>query len=404
MNFKYKVRDKYGKLVAGIMTGDTKDSVAKHLSDMGYVPISIEELKEAKIRVTKSLDFFKKIKISDINLFTRQLLTLQRAGVSLLMSLNTLEKQTRDRVLKDVLKSIAIDVEGGLSLSEAMARHPKIFNEFYVNMIKAGEISGTLEEILARLAEFGEKEEGITCKIKAATRYPLMTLGALSIAFLVVVTFVIPKFAVIFSQFKTALPLPTRILLALNFAIQHYWYIIIGVAIALAVVFLKYINTTGGRLRWDWFKLRVPVFGNIVTMLSMSRFALNMSILMRSGIPILQALDLTSRTVGNSVISRAIDNMAVGVREGKGLSEPMRISGVFSPIVVQMVAVGEDTGKADELLMNVSQYYDEQADYTITNLTTLIEPFLIVFLGVMVLTMALAIFLPMWNLIGLFKH
>lgn len=404
MNYKYRARDKYGKSVTGVISGEDKGSIAKHLSAMGYVPISIEEARESGFGIAKMFGDFKRITLEELNIFTRQILTLQKAGIPLLSSLDVLEKQTKNKYFKDVIKEMRAHIESGGALSDAMAKYPKIFSELYVNMVKSGEASGLLDEILARLAEFGEKDIDTRSKIKAATRYPLITLVALFVAFIIVVTFVIPRFSSIFSQFKTALPLPTRILLGLSFIMQSYWYIILIAAGLLAFLSFKYINTKNGRLRWDSLKLKLPIFGPLVYMFTMSRFSLVMSILIRSGLPILQVLDMVSRAVGNAAISRVVDNIVISVREGKGISEPMEISGIFPPIVVQMVAVGEDTGKVDELLMKVSEYYDQQSDYSIKNLTTMIEPVFVLILGGMVLMMALAIFLPMWNLITIFRR
>lgn len=406
MNYRYKVRDKHGKAISGTMTAEDKNGVAKHLSAMGYVPISIEEAKDtiASGNIGKFLEIFKPVTLEDTNLFTRQLLTLQKAGIPLLASLTTLEKQTKNAAFKVVLKEVAAYVEGGMSLSDALAKYPKIFTSLYVNMVKAGEASGQLDEILGRLADFGERDLDTRQRITAATRYPLITLGALVTAFLIVVNFVIPKFAAVFAQFKTDLPLPTRVLLGLSYAMRTYWYLcIIGVGLVV-YAFIRYINTPQGRLRLDAFALNAPAFGKLVSMFTMSRFSRTMSILMKSGLPILQVLDLTSRTVGNAVVSRTIDTIAVSVREGKGIAEPMRVSGIFPPIVINMVAIGEETGKVDELLMRVSEYYDQQSDYMVKNMTTLIEPLFVFILGIMVLVMALAIFLPMWNLITLFRH
>ncbi len=403
-NFRYKARDKFGKLSSGVIGGSDKAAVASHLAAMGYVPVSIEEAGEFALGMPKIFDAFNKITLVDINVFTRQLLTLQKAGIPLLSSLDIIEKQTKNKRLKDMTREIIAEVEHGSSLSAALAKYPKDFNELYVNMIKAGEVSGQLDEVLGRLVEFGEKEVDTRSRIKAAIRYPLITLGALVVAFLIVTTFVIPRFASIFAQFKTALPLPTRILLGLSFVMKHYWYIIVIIFATSVFFFLKYINTKSGRLRWDTFKLRLPVFGSLVSMFAMSHFTRATAILMKSGFPILQVLDMSSRTSGNAVIARAVDNIATSVREGKGISEPMKLSGVFPPIVVNMVSIGEDTGKVDELLMSVSEYYDQQSDYLVKNLTTMLEPIFVLLLGIMVLTMALAIFLPMWNLITVFRR
>jgi len=403
MNYRYKARDKYGKFVSGIIAGEDRDAVAKHLHGMGYVPVGIEETKQLDIGLTKRFDIFNRITAAEVNLFTRQLLTLQRAGVPLLTGLDVMVKQTSNRRFKEVIGSAASEVETGISFSDALAKHKDVFGELYVNMVKAGEASGLLDDMLSRLAELGERDIETEQKIKAATRYPLITLGALFCAFLIVVTFVIPRFAAVFSQFGTNLPLPTRMLLALSYIMQHYWLIFI-LAIGSAVyAFFRYIHSQKGRMRWDGLKLHVPVFGPLVTMLVMSRFSRTMALLIKSGLPILQVLEMTARTVNNAVVGRAIENVATSVKEGKGISEPLKVSGLFPPIVTQMVAIGEETGKIDDLLLRVSEYYDQQSDYVIRNLTIAIEPVFVLILGSMVLTMALSIFLPMWNLITLFK-
>lgn len=403
-NFRYRARDKFGKSVSGVMSGADRNVVASHLGGMGYVPVSIEESNELGGGLPKIVEIFSGVTLADINVFTRQLLTLQKAGVPLLAGLSIIEKQTKNKLFKDKIKEILADIEHGLSLSDAISKHPRLFDEFYINMIKAGEASGLMEDILARLLEFGEKEADTKSKIKAAVRYPVITLMALAGAFVTVVTFVIPKFSAVFAQFKTTLPLPTRILLGLSFTMRHYWYIIVTILAVLVFLFVRYINTKKGRLRWDSFKLKVPIFGPLVSMFAMARFTRTMSILLKSGLPILQVLDMAARTSDNAVISMAVDNIAASVKEGKGISEPMRLSGVFPLMVVSMVAIGEDTGKVDELLMSVSEYYDQQSDYLVQNLTTMLEPAFVLVLGAMVLLMALAIFLPMWNLITVFQH
>jgi type II secretory pathway component PulF len=254
------------------------------------------------------------------------------------------------------------------------------------------------------LAALGEHEERIRMRIKAATRYPLIVVAAIVIGFLVLTAFVVPRFAQIYAQFTTALPLPTRILLWLHGAITKFWWLSILAIGAAVFIFNKFINTKAGRFWWDSLKLKAPVFGPLILKLSMSRFSRITATLLESGVPILRILDLAAGGAGNAIISRTIDNIKVSVTEGKGLAEPMKVSGMFPATVVQMVSVGEATGKLSELLINVSDYYDSQVDYTISNLASLIEPILIVVLGSVVLFMALAIFLPMWNLMSLFKR
>ena len=403
-NFQYKARDRSGKLVKGAIVGDSRIDAARTLEGTGYIPISIEEVRrEESIRILPGL-FKKRVKLDDKIAFTRQLLTLEKAGLPIIMSLNTIEKQIRNNRLKDVVKEIASTVEKGSSLSSALEKYPDVFDELYVNMVRAGEASGLLDEILERLATLGEKELENRNKIKTATRYPMIAAIAMCLAFVTVVTFVIPKFAGVYSQYKADLPLPTKIMLGISVAFSKYWYLLLLFLGACIAGFRLWLRTKNGRYIWDMVKLKVPVFGQLVILLAMSRFTRITAILIRSGLPILQVLEMVSRTVGNAVLSRTISNISDSVREGRGLTEPIRLSGIFPPMVIQMVAVGEETGKIDELLLKVSDYYDEQSDYMIKNMTTMIEPIFVVGLGGMILLMALAIFLPMWNMISLFKQ
>lgn len=400
-NFRYKARDKFGKAVGGELSGENKNAVASHLSATGYIPISIEEITPGE---RTFFTLFKNVKLEELNSFTRQLATMQKAGVPLLLSLNSIEKQVTNKYFKDIIKEMGAHIESGMSLSETFSKYPAVFNDLYISMVRVGEAGGLLDEVLERLADFGDRELDTQNRIKVATRYPILTLIALAGAFTILVTFVIPKFANLFAQFKTDLPVPTKILLAVSYAIQHYWLLcIIGLAI-LIFVFTKYIHTPKGRFRWDSFKLKFPILDKLFLTIAMSRFSRTTSVLVRTGVPILQVLELVSRTVGNAVIAAELDAVATSVREGKGLSAPMSQSGIFSPMVLQMVAIGEETGKIDELLMKIADYYDQQSDFMIKNLTTLIEPIFIVALGVMVLIMALGIFLPMWNLASIFRH
>jgi len=304
---------------------------------------------------------------------------------------------------RDALSQITRDIEAGSNLANALFKHPKIFNSLYVNMIKSAEVSGRLDEALERLATLGEHEEKVRLRIKAASRYPLMVVFAIIIGFLILTTFVMPRFAKVFGQYNTQLPLPTLILLGVNYVIRNFWWLIIFLAAGVVLAFNKFINTYKGRLLWDGLKLKVPVFGPLILKLTMSRFTRVTGTLLKSGVPVLQILELTAASVGNVVVANTINNIRKSVGEGRGILEPMKVSGMFPPVVIEMVAVGEETGKLDELLLHVSDYYDSQIDYTVSNLVSLIEPFLIFVLGLATLLMALGIFLPMWNLMNLFK-
>jgi len=401
-NYQYKGRDKFSKPVGGMMAAEDENGVAVKLNQLGFTPISITEIKESG-QVVKFSSSSIRVKFADLNMFTRQLATLQKAGLPILLSLAALRQQTQNKIFKEVIAQVIRDIEAGLSLSMALEKFPLIFNSLYLNLIASGEASGRLDAVLERLANLSQHDETIRLRIKSATRYPIIVVVAMFIGFIVLTTLVIPRYAKIYEQYTTALPLPTQILLGINYAVTKLWWFLIIVGAAAHFLFKKYINTKLGRMVWDNLKLKVPIFGPLLLKLSISRFTRITGTLMRSGIPILKILDISSGSTGNLVVSKAIINIRDNVAEGKGISEPMKISGLFPPIVTQMVAVGEETGKLDELLIHVSDYYDEQVDYTISNLTSLIEPILIFVLGLGVLFMALGIFLPMWNLMSIFK-
>ena len=400
-NFKYKARDKFAKLVSGVIASETGDQAAKKLQEMGYTPISIQEARG--VRPEEILKKFKRVKLEEVNTFTRQLYSLQKAGLALLDSLEVISQQTKNVYFSLIIQQVARDVRGGANLSESLGRHPRVFDDIYVNMIKSAETGGAMVEILGRLTELIEQEIDTRQRISAATRYPMIAFFTLVLGFLIVVTFVIPRFASLYSQFNAALPLPTRILIGLNLVIRRFWYLFILGLGGAVFGFVSFIRSEKGKAIWDNFKLKIPVFGQLVYMLVMSRFARITSILMKSGVPILDVLGLVRNISDNVIIGRAIENIRKSVNQGKGMSEPMKVSGLFPPIVVQMVAVGERTGRMDELLLSVAEYYDRESGYMIKNLTTYIEPILIFILGVMVLVMALGIFMPMWNLINVFK-
>ncbi|MBI5873100.1 MAG: type II secretion system F family protein [Candidatus Omnitrophica bacterium] len=401
-SYQYRARDKFGALISGVMGGESQKAVAEKLAQMGYVPTRIIESID-RPDLNRFLEAFRRVSFIDLNMFMRQLATLQKAGLPILVSLNSLKVQLANKVFKDIVEQVARDVEGGSSLSGALAKHPYVFNALYVNMIQSGEASGKLDEALERLTVFGEREEKFRMQIKTATRYPIIVVIAIVVGFIVLTTLVVPRFARIFNEFSAELPLPTRFLLGVNFAVTKFWWITILILGVVIFAFNKVINTSSGRLWWDSFKLKVPVFGPLTLKLSLSRFARITGTLMHSGVPLLKVLDLASEGTGNAIISRTIGHIKASVNEGKGMVEPMKASGMFPLSAIQMVSVGEDTGKLDEMLLHISDYYDSQVDYTTNNLAALIEPILILFLGGVVLLMAMGIFLPMWNMMSLFR-
>ena len=394
--FNYKARDRAGRPITGDMEAESTRRVSEFLAKQGYIPISVSQVNES----TDILgNFFKpKIKLADRTIFTRQLHTMVKAGLPLVSSLISLREQVQSPYFKKVLAEIVKELEGGAPFSDTLSHHPDVFDSLYVNMIRSGESSGKLDEILLNLAEMGDFDLKTKDSVKGATRYPLITVATLIVAFLVIVTFVIPKFASLYGQQGSSLPLPTKILLWINNTIRYQWGKALVVLGAIYYLFRWYIRTPGGRYLWDRLKLKVPVFGPLVLNLIMSRFTKILSELMSSGVPIIQSLQLVGDTVDNTVVRRAIHSIQQSVNEGKGMSEPMRRSGFFAPMVIQMITIGEQSGKSDELLKHVSGYYQEQADHMTKNLTSLIEPMLIFMIGGMVLVLALGVFLPMWNM------
>lgn len=394
--FKYKARDRFGMAVTGQMEAVTPGSVAERLSESGYFPVSI---KRALPSLTLPHIPFGHIKPEVLIFFTRQLATLLRVGIPILSSFETLARQTKNRRLRSVIMVILRDVEGGSSLSDAMAKHPRVFSEVYLNTIRAGETGGFLVEALERLADLAEHEAETKAKIKAATRYPIFVIMAIFLAIGIITTFVVPKFALLYSAFRAQLPLPTRVVLWISLFIRNNWYFILGGILGILGALRLYIRTKKGRLQWDSLKLKAPIFGPLTLKLTMSRFAHILGVMVRCGIPILKSLEIVSRAVGNRVIDLAIERVALEIEKGKTLAEPMSKDPIFPPLVVQMVAVGEKTGELDNLLQKTSEHYDMEAEYTIKNLATALEPVLLVFVGAMVFFLALSVFLPMWDMI-----
>jgi type II secretory pathway component PulF len=403
--FRYKARDKSGGVMTGVLESSGRDAAAMQINQLGYFPVRIVEAggwdwREAFARAS---EWFTQITPQDKIIMTRQMATLIDAGLSFVAVFDALIEQTTNQRLRAVLVQVRRDVEGGMSFSAALAKHPTVFEDLYVNMVKAGEEAGILDEMLDRLAFLAERDVDTRAKINAATRYPVIVLVALAVAFGILVTFVIPQFAKLYANVSVALPLPTRMMIGLNSIIHSFGVVLVGVALAGAFAWRAYIGTPGGRMWWDGLKLRIPVFGPLLLKSALSRFARTFGTLNRCGFPALQALDIVGKTVGNVAVSRVVGMIQDGARQGRGLVQPMKASRLFPAGVVQMVAIGEETGQLEAMLMKVSEYYDREVDYSIKNLSSAIEPFLLVVIGGAVLFLALAIFLPWWNLIHVFK-
>jgi len=402
--FKYRVRDRSGKAIAGTIEAPTIQMAGDQLYNLGYFPISIEEMRETiSLNLSDIWKRFQKVKLEELIVFSQQLSTLYKAGLPLLTGLASITEQVKNEKLKGVLKEIHGQIEGGSTLHGAMSKYPKVFSSVYVNMVRAGETSGMLGEALDRFTTLADRELRTRQRVNEATRYPKIVIVSMLIAIAVLVSFVIPRFAQVFSRFNTPLPLPTRIMIGINNIFQNYWYIILVAVIAIPFLLIRYTRTEKGKYLWDRLKMRIPVFGPLFLIVALSRFAYTFVMLNRSGVPILQTLEITSSTINNIHLSESIEEISRKVSEGSSLADAMRESGRFTPLVLQMVSVGEVSGGLDEMLMRVAEYYDIEADNIIKKMSTYIEPLLTLFLGVVVLFLALAVFLPWWNMASLFR-
>jgi len=403
--FKFKARDRYGVVTEGVMEANSSKGVAQQLEKLGYVPVNISELETSGVyaKIEAWLNSFQRVKIEELIVFTRQLASILEAGVPLTEGLEAVQEQLTNKRFREVVGSVKRDIEGGTTFSDALERHKDVFSALIINMVRAGEKAGILDEELDRISGLLEKDLETSEKIKTATRYPLIVVATLVIAFIILMTFVIPRFVSFFGAFKAELPLPTRILIAINNIIQGYWYWILGVIVAFIYFFKKALSTEKGRYAWDRFVLSAPIFGPLFLKIFLSRFARMLAAMLRSGIPILEALVITAATVNNKVISRVILDIRDQVSQGKSLTEPMKGTRVFPPIAVSMVSIGEKAGSMENMLNKVSDYFDRESSYTIKNLTPLLEPILIFGLAMVALLFALGIFLPMWDLIRVYK-
>jgi type IV pilus assembly protein PilC len=399
--YAYEALDKGGKQVRGIIEAPNEDVIVEKLRGMGYYPLRVS------VHHTKASDFdllampglkfiFHRIRRKHIMTFTRQLATLIDAGLPILRSLRILEEQVESAIFKDIIGKISQDIEGGSTLSDAIAKYPKAFDNLYVAMVHAGEIGGVLEAVLNKIAEFLEKRQALIGKVRSAMMYPIVVLVIATLIVGFILIKIIPKFVDIFQQLGADLPLPTMILVNIaNGITNHFLAVLLG-AIAL-VLAIKYINKTrGGKLFFDTAKLKVPIFGTIFLKVAITRFAGTLSTLIAAGVPILQAIDIVRETSGNEVISRAMEQVYNSVKEGESIHEPMRESKIFPPLVCHMVAVGEETGAIDQMLIKVAEAYEREVDDTVNALTSIIEPVLIVILGAIVGAIVICLYLPLF--------
>ena len=400
--FAYKARSASGELLQGVLEGADSGAVANQLFATGATPVDIVETKKA-VTSTNDIGLWqrlteKKVTSMDVQLFSRQMYTLLKAGVPIMRGLAGLQESAISPAFGRVIKDVRESLDAGRELSAAMARHSTVFTSFYLSMVWVGEMTGRLDEVFLRLFDHLEFDRDMRARVKTATRYPSFVIVAMILAMVVVNVFVIPQFVTVFASFKAELPLMTRILIGTSAFTVAYWPALLVVAIAGVAGFKAWLRTTGGRYKWDRMKLRFPVAGKILLKGTMARFARSFALSSSSGVPIVQALTVVSQTVDNAYLCAQVEKMRDGVERGDSILRTSVAAGVFTPVVLQMIAIGEESGSLDDLMDEIAAMYEREVDYELKTLSSQIEPILIAFLGAMVLVLALGIFLPIWDL------
>ena len=398
-NYAYRVRDRQGKLVTGTIWGDNDQAVLGRLREMGYTPVKVAKKREGLSMEINLRPGY--VKPKDMSIFSRQFATMVNSGLPILRALSILGNQTESKTLAKVITGVRMDVERGSSLSAAMAKNPKTFSNLYVAMIRAGETGGVLDQVLLRLADNMEKEVALRQRVKSAMTYPVVVLAMVSLVLVAMLLFIVPQFKSIYTQLNGSLPLPTRVLMGASNAFRNYFLELVALMVVFAILFKRWKKTDRGQDVVDQAKLKMPVFGQLFHKQALSRFASTLSVLLQSGVPILQSLDIVTETVNNKVLSRAVDDVQGSVKEGESIAKPLGRHEVFPPMVVQMLAVGEETGSVDVMLKKVAEFYDNEVTATVDALTSLIEPLMIAVIGGAVGLSVIALYLPMFKLINL---
>jgi type IV pilus assembly protein PilC len=401
--FTYRARDRQGKVITGTLEADSEAAVSQRLRQMGYFIIGITE--ERPSLTKKEIHIFKpRVKPKDLTVFTRQFATMINAGLPLVKCLSILSEQTENPVLAEVVVSVQHEVEMGRSLSEALGKHPDVFKELYTSMVKAGEIGGVLDDVLLRIATTLESEDEIRRRIKSAMTYPAAMFAISILLLIVMMVVVVPNFEKMFRQMGATLPMLTKIIVNISHFLASWKGLLLLVAIGLGIYALgRWAKTDNGRRKVDGAKLKLPVFGSLIHKMSLSRFSRTLGTLVSSGVPILQALEITSATVGNQLVADAVESVRLGVKEGESIARPLGQSPLFPPMVTQMLAIGEETGALDTMLNKVSDFYDSEVAATVEALTSLLEPLLIVFLGAIVGVIVVSLYMPIFSLIKQFS-
>jgi MSHA biogenesis protein MshG len=401
--FNYTGRSRRGEPASGIMEGETRESVAARLFSNGITPIEIKPVvtkQDTDLGKTLRQFGFGKPTTADIVMFTRQMYTITRSGIPLLRGMKGLIASTHNPVLREALEDILTNLEAGRDLAGCFSRHPKIFPTLYVSLIRVGEETGTLEASFKRLSDYLKQDEDMRERIKSAMRYPIIVMVAITAALGVLTVFVIPKFAPLFRALGDNIPMPTKIIMAVSSFAQNYWYVLGGGIIVAIFAARQHIATDRGRLQWDTLKLKLPALGKLTHEGILARVTRSLAIALNAGMPVIQTLSVIAKSAGNEFMAQRVLQVRLSVERGEPLSRAAASVGVFTPLVLQMMAVGEETGDLPKLLDEVAEFYEREVDYALKNLSASIEPILIVAVGGMVLVLALGIFLPMWELIA----
>ncbi len=400
--YAYKARNQSGKLIEGIIEAENTKSVVNSLSDRELTAVSIK-IRAEQTDLMEQFNHWQaigSIKIDDIMLFSRQMHSLSKAGVPIIRAINSLTESTRNTALANALSNIASSLESGLTLSQAMGQHPKIFSHLFISIVNVGEETGGLDQAFLQISQYMEREKETQSRIKSALRYPTMVIIAISVAMAIVNIYVIPAFKGVFDKMGAELPWQTKMLMSISDFSVAYWPYIIGGLVLTAIMLIKYIETPEGHLKKDQLMLKIPAVGSIIHRATMERFSRSFAMILSSGVPLIQGISIVSNAIGNIYIGSKLDTMRIGIEKGDSISRMAMSIGLFPPLVIQMIMVGEETGNISEMLLEVADFYEAEIDAELKNLASVIEPFLLLIIGSMVLVLALGIFLPMWNLSG----
>ena len=398
--FNYSVRDKSGRIVKGAVDGESRDAVSAKLREMGYIILEVNQ--QGGFAALSNISFGTGVKTKDVVIFARQFATMINAGLSLTKCLSILAQQTESVGLRNVIQQVAKDVESGQSLSDSMSRHPKIFPPIFVNMVRAGETGGVLDEVLVRVADHFEAEAALKGKIKSAMTYPVAMGALVLIVLAAMMVFVVPTFEGMFNDMGGTLPAPTQLLVDISaFVSSIRGVIALVIVVALSFAFKAWVKTVSGRYVWDGVKLRMPVFGTMVQKIALAKFTRTFGTLIAAGVPILSALDIVADTAGNEVVAKAVKGARSAIKEGETIAKPLSESSIFPSMLVQMIAVGEETGALDAMLNKIADFYDEEVSTAVEGLTSIIEPIMMATLGVIVGGMVIALYMPMFQVITL---